>query len=416
MPTTTSSRGTDRIFVNGLRRFSLLGGRPARIILRRKPGMSWMDEEGPTREKITLRTKTGTLYGERFPGPKKGPVFVLLPGFNCTHRIWEGLGRKLHARGCDVFMINFRGQGPDGFRSLARYPVRGAHGFDKIALEDTPAIIAHAHQVTGRKVHVIGFSMGGLALHSYRHGLSVDKHGALVHDVQLAKERAAIMASATEVGRPAQMDAYQNLAIGYFYRLGQLLSLIPASLEGMDLFPSAIFGPFGSTRRFGVAGKAYERLLKVQLYPFYKVAPGSMFCRENISFAFFVDMLRSHAIQRTHTDIFADVTRYYKLGWRSAETSEGSSLDYENDPAKRSFVSKLGIVGGDADTAEPGLGLGNSVADIHAAIVTAQRSAAPETEILTKVLPQTGHLDAVMGPHEETLLQIAARFSSDWTV
>ncbi len=407
MPTATKK--TDRVFAHGARRFSLFTGSRAKVIVRRKPGMSWLDEEGPRREKIELRTQTAYLRGERLPQPAGAPVFVLLPGFNCTHLIWEGLARKLHTRGCDVFMVNFRGQGPDDFRSEPRYPVRGAAGFDKIALEDTPAIIEHAYETTGRKVHVVGFSMGGLAVHAYRHGVTLDEYGVIRYDAAQAAARAEILASVTEVGRPAQMEAYQSLTTGYFFRVGQLLSLIPQSLEGVDLFPSALFGPFGSTRRYGRLGRAYEKLLKAQLYPFYKVAPRSMFCRENISFAFFVDMLRTHAIQRTHTDIFADVTRFYRHGWMSAD----GALDYENAPGKQSFVERLAIVGGDEDTAEP-IGLHHSVADIHMAAESARKSAAPGTELVVKIQPNTGHLDAVMGPQEETLLGIFERWTRGW--
>lgn len=124
-----------------------------------------------------------------YPGAKDGPVIYLQHGLAANHRAFdlsprgESPARRLAGQGFHVFAGNLRGR-PLGTYKNATPPT---WGFSHYLLHDLPPILAAITRQTGKPIHWVGHSMGGIlglsyAAHFQGAGLaSVTSLGSALH-------------------------------------------------------------------------------------------------------------------------------------------------------------------------------------------------------------------------------------------
>ncbi|MEU6083309.1 alpha/beta fold hydrolase [Streptomyces sp. NPDC047108] len=126
-------------------------------------------------ECITVRTQ-GFDLAARVTRPREAPVAVIVlwsaMGVKASH--YDAFGAELAASGFGVVTVDLRGQGD----SLP-VPRRGhAYGYEDVATQDWPRVIAAARETFGPDLplYVLGHSLGGQMslLHLARHPESVD--------------------------------------------------------------------------------------------------------------------------------------------------------------------------------------------------------------------------------------------------
>lgn len=94
-------------------------------------------------------------------GNEEGPVILLEPGLVETAETLDGIAAAYHRRGYKVFIgqVRLAGRGADRSGGATR------NGLEEVLLQDFPA---HLREVVrrspGRKIHVLGHSMGGMEI------------------------------------------------------------------------------------------------------------------------------------------------------------------------------------------------------------------------------------------------------------
>lgn len=130
-----------------------------------------------------------------------------LPAVTTKEFSYVSLAETLHRQGYDVWLLNFRGHGNDGFESL---PPAGQADWnvDDFVLYDLPAALNAVYAANRRHPFVIAASMGAMALAGYLQGATLRSEGAEPHieaDAVLAAERQAALAGAVFVELPAAL-------------------------------------------------------------------------------------------------------------------------------------------------------------------------------------------------------------------
>lgn len=136
----------------------------------------------PVASERVLTSDGAVLAMRRLPGD--GPPVVLLHGLAVHSGMWDippidgpgyrfrGLAWALADAGFDVWMPNFRGNGP---REHFSEPPAGQRDWfiDHFILYDAPAIFDHVRRATGRRAFAAGCSMGAMVLGAYLQGATL---------------------------------------------------------------------------------------------------------------------------------------------------------------------------------------------------------------------------------------------------
>ena len=145
------------------------------------------------------------LQGTRLARPGAKP-YLLLHGLTNNTETMDLLANKLYDDGYDVWRFNFRGHGNGEMESKPVSPQKkGDLGFVKVVTEDMPAIVSSVASITGQKVAIYGFSMGGMVAKLYLSGVVFAKGlkaGTLIVDRSLALARAEKVSSLLTAGSP----------------------------------------------------------------------------------------------------------------------------------------------------------------------------------------------------------------------
>lgn len=152
----------------------------------------------------------------RRPG---GIPVVLLHGITVNADIWDlpevsgagfeyhSVASMLHERGCDVWLVNWRGHGAPHMLSKPP-PGQDDWCVDHLVCYDLPAVIEHVADATGRRPFVLGGSLGAMVLAGYLQGATLrgsDGAERVVADADLARRRQQRVAGAVFVGFPAAL-------------------------------------------------------------------------------------------------------------------------------------------------------------------------------------------------------------------
>lgn len=139
----------------------------------------------PALEEIVMDAPDANVVvkGVRYSHPGRQPVLVI-HGYTGNTRSHKELGAHLHRNGYDVWMINLRHHGNGSHQTRVKKYFRGAYKFEHMVCEDLPLAIEHIHRHTGKRLHVIGYSMGGMAALNLAKGYrySRDPQGRALYD------------------------------------------------------------------------------------------------------------------------------------------------------------------------------------------------------------------------------------------
>ena len=106
---------------------------------------------------FSIATRDGaTLKGLRFANHGGEPI-LLVHGMLAQTTYWDQMALDLQKLGYDVFVINQRGHGSGDMRSTAP-----EYAFENIVSYDIPAAIEYAFEKSGKKITIVGHSMGGM--------------------------------------------------------------------------------------------------------------------------------------------------------------------------------------------------------------------------------------------------------------
>lgn len=116
---------------------------------------------------LTLDLKTHQLHLRHIYKSDGGQPILMLHGTIENGRIFynekdKGLACYLASQGFNVFVLDYRGRG----KSRPKIKHNYNHGYHECIVEDIPAAINYVFKVTGRKMHVICHSWGGILFHS----------------------------------------------------------------------------------------------------------------------------------------------------------------------------------------------------------------------------------------------------------
>ncbi len=168
---------------------------------------------------VRARTADGADLALKRLVHEDGPPVLFLHGLAVNADLWNlpavttnayayvSLAETLHRQGYDVWLLNFRGHGNDGFESLP--PAAQADWtVDDFVLYDLPAALDAVRAANGRRPFIIAASMGAMALAGYLQGATLQADAAeprIVADVGLAAARQAGIAAAVFVELPAAL-------------------------------------------------------------------------------------------------------------------------------------------------------------------------------------------------------------------
>jgi len=95
------------------------------------------------------------------------------------------MGHYFFSKGYDVWIPNLRGHGTDNQRSTVRGKQK--YSFKYIVGDDIPLIVDHVFKTTGKKITIIGHSMGGMAAKAYLAGIQLNENEKIIVDEGKAK-------------------------------------------------------------------------------------------------------------------------------------------------------------------------------------------------------------------------------------
>lgn len=135
------------------------------------------------------------IQGMRYGNPQ-GEPWLLCHGFLQTGHSMLEYAKELVAQGKNVFVINEVGFGLDGERSVMRPGVEyqvGDYGM-KGVVEGVAQSVANVSRLTGKKVTLLGFSMGAMASREYIEGTYAENEdGSPVRSEKLAIARQKLL-------------------------------------------------------------------------------------------------------------------------------------------------------------------------------------------------------------------------------
>ena len=148
--------------------------------------------------------KTLYLNLRRFPRPG-APVIVISHAVVLNNLAMSTLGKYFWQAGYDVWMPNMRahGNGEELSRMEPYHP--GDYHFDQIVSVDLPLVANYITEKTGKKINIVGYSMGGMTWEQYLSGVYFDgKH--MNQSDELALKRAKKVASFTALTVPMDLS------------------------------------------------------------------------------------------------------------------------------------------------------------------------------------------------------------------
>lgn len=153
-----------RLFLNFI---GLLSISSAALSANRLDQDSWERREKTLRLKYTI--SPGTIKRRRVElnirriKNEGGQPVIISHAVVLSNKAMRELGHLLWTRGYDVWMPNTRGHGATDELTKVEPYIQGDYGFDKIVTEDWPKLLQHVYTETGKKVSIIGYSMGGMS-------------------------------------------------------------------------------------------------------------------------------------------------------------------------------------------------------------------------------------------------------------
>lgn len=276
-------------------------------------------------EKLTLVTQDGVLLQGKHWSNENGRPILLLHGFMESFHIWEGIDQDLHDKGYDVYLFNMRGHGNEEEKSRSQSQLLIPHpkmGFDEIVAYDVPTIIKAIKKRTGKKVTIIGHSMGGMSTRLYLSGLTKSKRKK---DEMVFSEEQALK---------AKKEIKQIIAIAspstFKSTHSSLKSLWVLSERQTFIMRKIIFSLVLSQRGpddDGFLNNIVDGLTELGIkVPFLKEALESIFVFENFNDKEFSDFVHRQ-VSVPHKDLFDDAANWMRKG---IYTSRFGRMNYEN--------------------------------------------------------------------------------------
>lgn len=106
------------------------------------------------------------LQGYRFLNangePNTGDPVIIPHGLHSNLHEFEHLVKLLMSLGFDCFAFNSLGHGNGDEKSVVLDYHEGDYSFEALAITDFPLTVKAVYRLTGKKIHIIGHSMGGM--------------------------------------------------------------------------------------------------------------------------------------------------------------------------------------------------------------------------------------------------------------
>ena len=268
----------------------------------------------------------------------KGEPIILTHAAVTSNRAIYDLGEYLWNQGFDVWMPNMRSHGTPDQRSFVSPYSPGDYSFDSIVTEDWPFLLDYVYKETGKKVHIVGHSMGAMTWEQCLSGTSKDADGSLYVSDGLIKDRSSKVSSFTTIAMPPDLEEVRSVIKSLVYPLLPLLERFH------------IYVPFN------VSASGKERKLSSQLirdsvvslispYIFF-ILPGGIISPKNCSSEEFEDLVLK-GLSAAHSDYTSDLIRWMYHKYKSRD----GGVHYDEN--KRVEVPTLTITASEDTLAPP---------------------------------------------------------------
>lgn len=263
-----------------------------------------------------------TLSMRRIPRPGAEAVIITHATVLTNHNMRD-MGHMLWEAGYDVWLPNLRGHGNGQERSFVKPYTHKDYSFDKMVTQDLEIIVDHVRQTHPPKIHVIGFSIGGMVWEQYLGGVT-QRNGRMKRSRKLAKKRCQEISSYIAFLTPPDVKGISPSIETLLYPL-------------LTLFENhGFFIPFNrdygqrNQRDSSLPGTLRRVALQIILPSFRALLPHGVLESKNIDR--YDDEFERLAlnISSAHTDYVSDLIRWFKSPYQSRD----GRVDYTN----RSFV------------------------------------------------------------------------------
>ena len=324
----------------------------------------------------------------RLKNPGRPPV-ILAHAVVLTNLAMNSLGCTLWERGFDVWMPNMRGHGNGEERTTVTPYLPGGYSFDRIVAEDWPYVLRRVYEQTGSKVHILGYSMGGMTWEQTLSGVYKNPHGQMDRSSKLVEERSAMVASFVPLVVPPDLT---RLSSPLKKILGPFRSVFASNHFFIPLTTNTSPGSY----RLWHLGEGVRRVLIRAIAPiFHLIVPGGILGGSNYRSAEFRKLSTSE-ISSPHTDYVSDLITWFSKPYSSRD---GRVLYHDNKTVQ---VPMLAMIASE-----------DRLAPAYYTIARLQRFYGATGRLSIAVLDGFAHIDVVFDRAIERYREVLVRFLSD---
>lgn len=292
----------------------------------------------PEADRVTLRylvnqEQSVELHMRRFKNYEGQPV-ILSHAVVLTNLAMKTIGCFLWQNGFDVWMPNMRGHGNGDERSVVIPYKKGSYGFDQIVTEDWPYVLQWVANLTQKKVHIIGYSMGGMTWEQTLSGVYKNRKGEVRQSEKIINKRSQMVASFTSLVVPPDLEKISST-------IKSLISpLLPVFAKNHFFIPFTTNQTPGSHEWWKLNEVARRMMIRTVSPFFHLVIPSGVIERNNYSTKE-LNHLSIDQISSPHTDYIYDLVRWFDEPYKS----RNGRVNYGNNKGVK--VPSLSIVASD---------------------------------------------------------------------
>ncbi len=310
-----------------------------------------------------------TLFLNRIPRSGGEPVILAHP-LALNNLAVQKMGEKLWELGFDVWLPNTRGHGIGEKRSMIEPYHHGDYSVDFVIAEDWPHVLHALYEETGKKISIMGYSMGGMTWYQTLNGVYSTPEGLFQNEV-VAKERAKMVKNLVLLATPPDLDQVsQSVA-------HSVLFMSPLVHNFSFFFPLTTYSAEEDDDTQVSYTEIFRRKMVSFFSPFlYAILPSGLILKKNLSEAELEqqELIIKHT-SALHTDCISDFFRWL----RAPYCSRDGNVSYVGN--KKVFVPTLFIFPSE-----------DSLIPVNYGIQEAQKIA-PQSNVSILIAKGFGHLD-----------------------
>ena len=243
------------------------------------------------------------------------PPIIISHAFMLTNLAMKNLGDFLWNEGFDVWMPNMRGHGNGEDKSIPKKippNEKRFFDFDHIISEDWPYLLNHIYNQTQKKVHILGFSIGGMTWEKVLSGVASNKTGKMIHNIERAKSMTKTVASFVELGTPMNLKSINPKIPKLMSPFSQIFNKLNCAI------PLTTSESSKENLNFCSIEQVRRYIFNISTPHLDKILPCGIINKENIeeSYEEFKN-LTTKQLSSPHTDILMNMFKWMKGNYKS---------------------------------------------------------------------------------------------------